>query len=65
MGAVHNLEGCYIFILCVATKKVFKEARQAIKNANGCTLLDEREDGGYVTPRESAGNDDFNFLVSC
>ena len=35
-----------------------EEARQAIKNANGCTLLDEREDGGYVTPRESAGNDD-------
>ena len=35
-----------------------EEARQAIKNANSCTLLDEREDGGYVTPRESAGNDD-------
>ena len=35
-----------------------EEARQAIKNANGCTLLDERDDGGYVTPRESAGNDD-------
>ena len=35
-----------------------EQARQAIKNANGCTLLDEREDGGYVTPRESAGNDD-------
>ena len=33
------------------------EARLAIKNAQGCTLLDERKDGGYVTPRECAGND--------
>ena len=35
-----------------------EEAREAIKNAPGCTLLDERVDGGYVTPKECAGNDD-------
>jgi len=35
-----------------------EEARKAIKNASGCTLLDQREDGGYVTPKECAGNDD-------
>ena len=35
-----------------------EDARLAIKNADGCTLLDEREDGGYVTPKECAGNDD-------
>ena len=35
-----------------------EEAREAIKNAPGCTLLDERADGGYVTPKECAGNDD-------
>ncbi len=34
------------------------EARNAIKNAAGCSLLDERKDGGYVTPKECAGNDD-------
>ena len=34
------------------------EARKAIKNAPGCSLLDERKDGGYVTPKECAGNDD-------
>jgi aspartate-semialdehyde dehydrogenase len=35
-----------------------EQARDAIKNAPGCKLLDEREDGGYVTPKECAGNDD-------
>ena len=35
-----------------------EDARLAIKNADGCTLLDEREDGGYVTPKECAGNDE-------
>ena len=35
-----------------------EDARLALKNADGCTLLDEREDGGYVTPKECAGNDD-------
>jgi aspartate-semialdehyde dehydrogenase len=34
------------------------EARNAIKNAPGCSLLDERKDGGYVTPKECVGNDD-------
>ena len=34
------------------------EAQSAIKSAAGCSLLDEREDGGYVTPRECVGNDD-------
>ena len=29
-----------------------------LKIAPGCKLLDEREDGGYVTPKECAGNDD-------
>ena len=42
LGAVHNLEGCYIFILCVATKKVFKEARQAIKGK------EDSEDKGSI-----------------
>ena len=35
-----------------------EEARKAIKDAQGCSLLDERKDGGYVTPKECAGNDD-------
>jgi Aspartate-semialdehyde dehydrogenase len=34
------------------------EAHNAIKNASGCSLLDECKDGGYVTPKECAGNDD-------
>ncbi len=39
-------------------KVTVEEARKALKNASGCTLLDQREDGGYVTPKECAGNDD-------
>ena len=39
-------------------KITVEEARKALKNASGCTLLDQREDGGYVTPKECAGNDD-------
>jgi len=39
-------------------KVTVDEARNSIKNAPGCSLLDERKDGGYVTPKECAGNDD-------
>ena len=39
-------------------KVTVEEARKALKNASGCTLLDQREDGGYVTPKDCAGNDD-------
>ena len=38
------------------------EARDAIKNAPGCSLLDERKDGGYVTPAEIDG--DFTTYIS-
>ncbi|MEQ8320185.1 MAG: aspartate-semialdehyde dehydrogenase [Rhodospirillales bacterium] len=34
------------------------EARQALQQAPGITVLDERVDGGYVTPQECAGEDD-------
>ncbi|MFL2659601.1 MAG: aspartate-semialdehyde dehydrogenase [Alphaproteobacteria bacterium] len=33
-------------------------ARKAFKNAEGLTLIDNRENGGYVTQFESTGNDD-------
>ena len=33
-------------------------ARKAFKNAEGLTLVDNRENGGYVTQFESTGNDD-------
>ncbi|HTU56573.1 MAG TPA: aspartate-semialdehyde dehydrogenase [Acetobacteraceae bacterium] len=33
------------------------EARAALRAAPGVTLVDAREDGGYVTPLESAGED--------
>ena len=39
-------------------KVTVEQAREAIKNAPGCSLLDERKDGGYVTPIECAGSDD-------
>jgi aspartate-semialdehyde dehydrogenase len=38
-------------------KITVEEARNAIKDAPGCSLLDERKDGGYATPSECAGND--------
>ncbi|MBO6717245.1 MAG: aspartate-semialdehyde dehydrogenase [Rhizobiaceae bacterium] len=33
------------------------EAREILREAPGCLVIDKREDGGYVTPYESAGED--------
>jgi aspartate-semialdehyde dehydrogenase len=33
------------------------EARQVLREAPGVTVMDTREDGGYITPIESAGED--------
>ena len=33
------------------------EARELLRNAPGCLVVDKREAGGYVTPYESAGED--------
>lgn len=33
------------------------EAREILREAPGCQVVDKREDGGYVTPLESAGED--------
>jgi aspartate-semialdehyde dehydrogenase len=33
------------------------EARDILRNAPGCIVIDKREDGGYATPHESAGED--------
>jgi aspartate-semialdehyde dehydrogenase len=33
------------------------EAREILREAPGCLVIDKREDGGYVTPLESAGED--------
>src|SRR5206468_12185083 len=33
------------------------EARDILRNAPGCLVIDKREPGGYVTPHEAAGED--------
>jgi aspartate-semialdehyde dehydrogenase len=33
------------------------EARNILRNAPGCLVIDKHEDGGYVTPYECAGED--------
>jgi aspartate-semialdehyde dehydrogenase len=33
------------------------EARDILRNAPGCLVIDKREPGGYVTPYESVGED--------
>ena len=33
------------------------EARDILRSAPGCLVIDKREPGGYVTPYESAGED--------
>jgi aspartate-semialdehyde dehydrogenase len=33
------------------------EARETLRNAPGCLVIDKREDGGYATPFEAAGED--------
>ncbi len=35
-----------------------QQAHAALRNAPGVTVIDRRVDGGYVTPKESAGEDD-------
>src|SRR3954470_1889488 len=35
-----------------------EEARQILRNAPGCTVIDKHEPGGYVTPLECAGEDE-------
>ena len=34
-----------------------EEAREVLRNAPGCIVIDKHEPGGYVTPYESAGED--------
>jgi aspartate-semialdehyde dehydrogenase len=34
-----------------------EEAREILRNAPGCLVIDKREPGGYVTPYEAAGED--------
>jgi aspartate-semialdehyde dehydrogenase len=34
-----------------------EEARDILREAPGCLVVDKREDGGYVTPVECAGED--------
>ncbi len=34
-----------------------ERAREALRESEGVVLLDQREDGGYVTPLESVGED--------
>jgi len=34
-----------------------EEAREVLRQAPGCIVIDKREDGGYVTPYESVGED--------
>ena len=34
-----------------------EEAREALRRAPGCIVIDKHEDGGYVTPYEAAGED--------
>ena len=34
-----------------------EEARELLRNAPGCIVIDKREAGGYVTPHEAAGED--------
>ena len=33
------------------------EAREILRNAPGCLVVDKKEDGGYITPYECAGED--------
>ncbi len=33
------------------------EAREILRESPGCQVIDKREDGGYITPYESAGED--------
>ncbi len=33
------------------------EAREILRKAPGCLVIDRREDGGYITPHEAAGED--------
>ena len=34
-----------------------EEAREILREAPGCLVIDKREPGGYITPMEAAGED--------
>jgi aspartate-semialdehyde dehydrogenase len=34
-----------------------EEAREVLRSAPGCLVIDKRENGGYITPHEAAGED--------
>jgi aspartate-semialdehyde dehydrogenase len=34
-----------------------EEAREILREAPGCLVIDKREPGGYITPQEAAGED--------
>ena len=35
-----------------------EKVREALSNAEGCKVIDERENGGYSTPLEAEGKDE-------
>ena len=35
-----------------------EKIRDALENAEGCKVIDERKDGGYITPVEAAGKNE-------
>ena len=39
------------------TKEEWNEARDILRDAPGCQVIDKHEDGGYITPYECAGED--------
>src|SRR5260370_28561513 len=41
------------------------EARDILRNAPGCLVIDKREPGGYVTPYEAAGEDAAHISRTC
>ena len=40
------------------TKSKTKKVRKVINNFEGCRVIDERVDGGYLTPLEAEGKDE-------
>ena len=64
-GVVHNgihlhIEAVKVLSKLLEFEKEFtiEKIREALSSAEGCEVIDERKDGGYITPLEAEGKNE-------
>ena len=44
--------------MCIRDRFTLKKVVEALDEADGCKVVDERKDGGYITPIEAEGKNE-------